>query len=189
MLLARNWWSLAIRGVIAILLGLLTFVWPGLTLSVVVLLFGAYALLDGIFNLAGAWRQSRMHERWGVLLLEGIAGVIAGLITFAWPGITALFLLLVIATWAVITGIMEIMAAIRLRKHIAGEFLLILSGLASILFGVLLYFFPLTGALVIAIWLGVYAVIFGVLLIALAFRLRRWHRISGASVAGTIPVT
>ncbi len=182
-LIAKNWWSLALRGLVAILLGILTFALPGITVSALVLLFGAYALVDGILNLAGAWRRSRLHERWGALLIEGLVGVIVAIITFAWPAITAFALVIVIATWAIVTGIFEITAAFRLRKHIAGEWLLALIGVVSILFGALLLAAPLTGALVIALWFGGYAVVFGILLLALAFRLRSWTKNSPLSAA------
>jgi uncharacterized membrane protein HdeD (DUF308 family) len=177
-LIAKNWWSLALRGLLGVVLGIVTFVWPGITLSALVFLFGVYALLDGIFNLAGAWQRARQHERWGSFLFEGVVGVLAGLVTIVWPAITALALVAIIAAWAMVTGIFEIAAAIRLRKHITGEWLLALSGLASVIFGVLLLVAPITGALVIALWFGAYALVFGALLIALAFRLRSWaHRI------------
>ena len=172
--LANNWWSLVIRGLVAIILGLLTFAWPGITLTALVLVFGAYALIDGIVNLAGVWRVSRAHERWWPLLIEGVAGVIAGLITFAWPAITALSLVFIIAAWAMVTGVLEIVAAVRLRKYISGEWLLGLAGVASVIFGILLAAAPLAGALVIALWFGIYAIIFGILEVILGFRLRTW---------------
>jgi uncharacterized membrane protein HdeD (DUF308 family) len=185
MLLAHNWWSLALRGVVGILIGILTFAWPGITLDVLVLMFGVYAFLDGVFNLAGAWRYSRAHERWGVLLLEGIIGIGAGVVTFAWPAITAFTLVILIAVWAIITGIFEIAAAFRLRRHIAGEWLLGLLGVVSIAFGVMIIAAPLAGALVLAIWFGAYALVFGVLLTALAFRLRHWNNLSAAGHPGS----
>lgn len=184
LVLASNWWSLIIRGVVAILLGILTLALPGITLGALVLLFGAYALIDGIVNIAGAWRASKAHERWGILVLEGVVGIAAAFATFAWPAITALVLVYVIATWAIVTGIFELMAAIRLRKHISGEWLLALAGIASVLFGILLIASPVAGALVIAIWIGVYALIFGAMLIGLGLRLRSWSRVAG----GTPPV-
>ncbi|MBV8550119.1 MAG: HdeD family acid-resistance protein [Acidobacteriaceae bacterium] len=183
LLLASNWWSLVIRGLVAILLGILALAWPGITLSALVLLFGAYALVDGVVNLAGAWRASKAHERWGVLVIEGVAGIVAGLVTFAWPAITALALIYVIAAWAVVTGILEIAAATKLRKHISGEWLLALSGVASIIFGILLMAYPLAGALVIAIWFGVYAIVFGAMLVGLGFRLRTWAKTIGGTSA------
>jgi uncharacterized membrane protein HdeD (DUF308 family) len=183
LVLANNWWSLAIRGVTAILLGILTLAWPGITVGALVILFGAYALIDGIVNIAGAWRASKAHERWGVLVIEGVVGVAAALVTFAWPAITAIVLVYVIAAWAIVTGIFEIAAAVRLRKHISGEWLLGLAGVASIVFGVLLMAAPLVGALVIAIWIGVYALIFGAMLVGLGLRLRAWSRGRGGATA------
>jgi uncharacterized membrane protein HdeD (DUF308 family) len=183
LVLAKNWWSLVIRGLIAILLGILTLAWPGITVGALVILFGAYALIDGIVNIAGAWRASQAHERWGVLVIEGVVGIAAALVTFAWPAITAIVLVYVIAAWAIVTGIFEIAAAVRLRKHISGEWLLGLAGVASIIFGVLLMAAPLVGALVIAIWIGVYALIFGAMLVGLGLRLRAWSRGSGGAAA------
>jgi uncharacterized membrane protein HdeD (DUF308 family) len=170
--LIRNWWSLVIRGLVAILFGLITFAWPGITLAALVLLYGAYALIDGIVSLIGVFRASRAHERWGALLFEGIAGIAAGLITFFWPAITAFVLVIIIASWAIVTGVLEIVAAIRLRKHVTNEWLLVLSGVLSVLLGVLFIAAPLAGALAIALWVGVYAVIFGGLLVGLGLRLR-----------------
>jgi uncharacterized membrane protein HdeD (DUF308 family) len=183
LLLAKNWWSLVVRGLVAILLGILTLAWPGITVGALVILFGAYALIDGILNIAGAWRASKAHERWGVLVIEGVVGIIAALVTFAWPAITAIVLVYVIAAWAIVTGIFEIAAAIKLRKHISGEWLLALAGVASIVFGVLLMSAPLVGALVIAIWIGVYELIFGGMLVGLGLRLRSWSSGRGGAAA------
>jgi uncharacterized membrane protein HdeD (DUF308 family) len=174
--LARNWWSLVIRGIAAIIFGILTFVWPGITVTALVFLFAGYALVDGVVSLAGAVRAAEAHDRWGALLLEGIVGIAAAIATILWPGITALSLVFVIAAWAIITGVAEIAAAVRLRKHIHGEWLLALAGILSILFGVLVVAMPIAGALVIAIWIGAYALVFGVTLVALGFRLRSWLR-------------
>ena len=174
LLLAHNWWSLAVRGVLAVLLGIVTFLWPGITLSALVLMFGVYAFLDGVLNLAGAWRRSQHHERWVAPLIEGVVGIMAGVVAFLSPGFTAVALVTVIAIWAIFTGILEIAAAFRLRRHIANEWLLGLMGVASVLFGVALFAAPITGALVLAVWFGVYALIFGIATLALAFRLRHW---------------
>jgi uncharacterized membrane protein HdeD (DUF308 family) len=182
LILAENWWSLVIRGAIGVLVGILTLFWPTITLQALVLLFGAYALLDGVFSLIGAWYASRAHERWGVLILEGIAGIVAAAITVLFPAITALALVLIVAAWAIVTGVLEIVAAIKLRRHIEGEWLLALAGVASIAFGVLVTIAPLAGALVIALWVGAYAFVTGVLMIILGFRLRSWakgHRETG----------
>ncbi len=170
--LARNWWALALRGLFGVLFGLAAFAWPGLTLAVLVVLFGSYVLVDGVFALVAAVRAAEAHERWWPFLLEGLAGVIGGLVTFMWPGITELVLLFLIAWWAIITGIFEIGAAIRLRKEMAGEWALGLSGLASVVFGLVLLFRPGAGALAVAWLIGTYALVFGLLLLVLAVRLR-----------------
>lgn len=175
--LARNWWIVALRGVLGIIFGILALIWPGITLSVLVLLFGAYALIDGIFSvIEGVVRATQRQERWWVLVLEGLLGVAAGIATLIWPGITALILLYLIAAWAIITGVLEVIAAIRLRKEIEGEFWLALSGIASILFGVVLFLFPGTGALAVVWMIGIYGLVFGVLTLILAFRLRSWGK-------------
>jgi uncharacterized membrane protein HdeD (DUF308 family) len=170
--LVRNWWSLVLRGILGIVLGLITFAWPGITLAGIVMLFGAYALIDGIFSIAGAVRAMQAHERWGVLVFEGIVGIGAAIVTIAWPAITAIALVYVIGAWALVTGAFEIAAAVRLRKYITGEWLLVLSGIASMVFGFLMLLVPVAGALVIALWFGAYALVTGVILIALGVRLR-----------------
>jgi len=171
--LARNWWALAIRGLVAILFGLLTFFVPGITLVTLVLLFGAYALVDGVFNVFAFFRAAGHHfPGRGAFLVEGIIGILAGILTFAWPAITAIALLYLIAFWAIFTGIFEIIASIRLRKAIQNEWLLLLMGALSVLFGVMILFAPGIGALAIVLWIGAYALVFGVILLALAFRLR-----------------
>jgi uncharacterized membrane protein HdeD (DUF308 family) len=167
--LAANWWALALRGLVAILFGLLTFLVPGITLVTLVLLFGAYALFDGIFNVIAFFRVGSRH--WA-LLIEGVIGTIAGILTFAWPSITAIVLLYLIAFWAILTGIFEIVAGVLLRKAITNEWLLLLMGVLSLLFGSLILFAPGAGALAIVLWIGAYALVFGVVLLALAFRLR-----------------
>jgi uncharacterized membrane protein HdeD (DUF308 family) len=175
-LLARNWWALALRGVAAILFALLAFALPGITLAVLVVLFGAYALIDGIFAIVSAIRALQGHRPWGSFLIEGAVGVIIGLVTFFVPGVTLAFLIALVAVWAVVTGVFEIAAAVRLRRHVPGEWLLILTGVLSVIFGVLIFIAPIAGALVIVWWLGAYALLFGILLLVLAFRLRGLHR-------------
>jgi uncharacterized membrane protein HdeD (DUF308 family) len=179
-ILARNWWALFLRGVVAVLFGILTFIWPGLSLAVLVLLFGAYVLVDGLFAIVAAMKAPARNKRWWVLLIEGIVGVIIGVLTFFWPAMTALALLYFIALWALITGVLEIGAAIRLRKSISNEWLLVISGFLSILFGLALVIVPVAGALAVVWLIGVYAIVFGVLIIALSFRLRKW----GETAAG-----
>jgi uncharacterized membrane protein HdeD (DUF308 family) len=167
--LAKNWWALALRGAAAVLFGLLTFFLPGITLVTLVLLFGAYALVDGLFNVVAFFKVASHH--WA-LLIEGVIGIIAGVLTFAWPSITAITLLYLIAFWAIFTGVFEIVAGIRLRRVIANEWLLLVMGLLSALFGLLILFSPGAGALAIVLWIAVYAVMFGIVMLALAFRLR-----------------
>lgn len=174
--LARNWWALALRGLVAVLFGLATFVWPELSLAVLVALFGAYSLVDGILAVVAAVRAAGRDTRWWALLLEGALGIGAGIVTFVWPAITTLVLLLLIAVWAIATGVLEIIAAIRLRREITGEWLLALSGVASVLFGLILALRPGEGALVVSWIIGAYAIFFGVVVLALAFRLRSWQR-------------
>src|SRR5918998_4046388 len=171
--LSRNWWALALRGLAAIIFGILAFVWPGITLWALILLFGAYMLVDGVFAIVAAVRVAGEAARWWLLLVEGILGVLAGIIAFVWPGLTALALLYFVAAWATVTGIFEIVGAIRLRREIEGEWALILSGALSVLFGVLLVVLGPGVGLLSLVWLiGVYAVAFGVLLLILAFRVR-----------------
>lgn len=169
--LSRNWWAVSLRGLAGILFGIITFFAPGISLAALVLLFGAYALVDGVLAIVSAVRR-RGADRWWLLLLEGLVGIAAGVLTFLLPAITALALLYVIAAWALVTGAFEIAAAIRLRKVITGEWLLVLSGILSIALGVLLVLYPGPGALAVVIWIGAYAFVFGALLFALGLRLR-----------------
>jgi uncharacterized membrane protein HdeD (DUF308 family) len=180
-----NWWLLALRGLVAVLFGVLAFVWPGATLITLVWLFGAFALVNGLLSLVLAAKAPKGYPRLGSLILGGLLGILAGLLTFVMPGITALGLLMLIAVWAIVTGIMEVVAAIRLRKIIANEWLLILAGIASIAFGVILFLQPAAGALALIWWIGAWALIFGILLIVLAFRMRNWK---GFVAVGTAPL-
>lgn len=173
--LAARWWLLVIRGVAAISFGILSILVPEISLFAMVLLFGAFAIVDGIANLMLAARGGPAR-RWGWLVLAGVVSIAAGLLTWIWPGITALFLLGVIAFWAVFTGVAEIAAAIRLRKQITGEWLLVASGLLSVLFGLVMIVFPGAGALAMVWMIGIYAIVFGGLLIGLGMELRRWGR-------------
>jgi uncharacterized membrane protein HdeD (DUF308 family) len=162
-----------LRGLAAIVFGVLAFVWPGITLWVLVLLFGAYMLVDGIFAIVAAVRAAGREARWWLLLIEGVLGVLAGLVAAFWPGLTALALLYFIAAWAIVSGILEIVGAIRLRQEIEGEWVLGVSGALSVLFGVLLAVIPAPAGLLSLVWLiGAYALAFGVLLLVLAFRVR-----------------
>ncbi len=170
--LARNWWALLVRGIAAILFGILAFALPGTTLFVLVMLFGAYALVDGVFALVAAVRAAEAHTRFWPLGVEGIVGSVIGLATFFYPGITAIALLFLIAAWAVLTGILEIAAALQLRRELAGEIWLVVSGVLSIAFGILIVAFPGGGVLAVLWILAVYAILFGAALVALGLRLR-----------------
>ena len=175
-LLAKNWWLLAVRGVAAILFGIATFIWPQVTLQVVVFLFGAYALVDGVASIVAAVRGDPGTRGHGLLIaLIGIISVIAGVGSFVYPNVTALALLYVIAVWALIFGIAQIYAAYRLRKEIEDEVLLAIAGLASVAFGVLLIAFPGSGILSLLTLVAIWSIIFGVVMLVLAFRLRGLH--------------
>jgi uncharacterized membrane protein HdeD (DUF308 family) len=168
---SSSWWSLVLRGIAAIAFGVLAFIWPNITLTALVFLWGAYALVDGVFAIAAGIKSHGEYKRWWLLLLEGILSVIAGFVAFVIPGITALVLLILIASWAIVTGVFEIVAAIQMRKYITGEWLLALAGVASIIFGLALFFNPVAGALAVVWLIGAYAIVFGALLIALGIRL------------------
>ncbi len=171
-LISKYWWAFVLRGVISIIFGILAYTWPGMTLTILIFLFGAYSLIDGIFALIGAIAGKQHSDRWWVLLLEGIVGIAIGIMAFLAPGITTLALLMYIAFWALLTGLLEIIAAVRLRKEIEGEWWMILSGVASIIFAVLLFLYPSSGALAMVWIIAAYAILFGVFLIMLGFKLR-----------------
>jgi uncharacterized membrane protein HdeD (DUF308 family) len=170
--LQRGWRFLVLRGVCAVIFGILAFVWPGATLAALVILFGAYALVNGGLTLALAFRAPQGTPGKGMLILLGLLGVAAGILTFIYPGITALSLLAVIAWWAILTGIFEIAVAVKLRQQLTNEWLLILSGVLSVAFGVLLIARPGAGALSVIWLIGAYALLFGIMLLALAVRLK-----------------
>jgi uncharacterized membrane protein HdeD (DUF308 family) len=170
--LQRGWWLLVLRGVCAVLFGVLTFVWPSITLFTLVLLFGAYALVNGIFTLGVASKAAKGMPGKGTLVLLGLLGVAAGVLTFFYPAITALSLLVLIAWWAIVTGVFEIAAAVRLRKQLSNEWLAIFGGALSVVFGVLLFAMPSAGALSIIWLIGAYAILFGILLLMLAMRIK-----------------
>lgn len=174
--LGRNWWLLLLRGLVAIVFALLTWAQPGVSLAALVLVFGIYVLADGLLGVWSAIAKRRDNRHWWLLLLWGVVGIVVGVMTFIMPGITGLVLLMYIAAWAVITGVLQIVAAIRLRKEIKGEWLMILSGLVSVAFGVLLFLQPGAGALAVAWIIAAYAFIFGVLMVLLAFKVRKLGR-------------
>ena len=175
--LAENWWLLLLRGLAAVAFGVIAFFWPGITLLALTYLWGAYALADGIFSLwaAIAGQGSEASSRWW-LALSGIVSLLAAAVAFFWPGITALVLLMFIAAWAIIIGVLQIYAAIQLRKVIEHEWWLIISGLLSIAFGVAMFAWPGAGALAVIWTIACYAILFGCLLIGLAFRLKKYKR-------------
>jgi uncharacterized membrane protein HdeD (DUF308 family) len=180
-MLARNWWVVAIRGLAGIAFGILAFALPGLTIATLVLLFGAFALVDGGAALIAAIRgdPGTLGHRWFMVLI-GAAGVTAGIVTWIDPGITAIALLYAIATWAIIVGIVQVVAAVHLRRQLIGEIWLLLGGVASILFGVILLVEPDTGLLALVWLLGAYGIFFGVTHLALAFRLRGFNSRPGS---------
>jgi uncharacterized membrane protein HdeD (DUF308 family) len=170
--LAKNWWLLLLRGIAAIVFGLLAFAWPGLTLLTLILFYGAFALVDGVLAIIAAITGGSAAPRWW-LAIVGLLGLAAGLLTFLMPGLTAVVLLLFIAGWAIATGVFQIIGAIKLRKEIDNEWLLILCGVISVLFGVCMMLAPGAGALALVWVIGAYSVVIGALFVALAFRLRK----------------
>jgi uncharacterized membrane protein HdeD (DUF308 family) len=166
-LMAQHWWVVLLRGIVAILFGLMAFAWPGLTIAVLVLFWGAYALVDGIFAVVAGIRS-----KWGSVIFLGLLGIAAGLVTLFWPAITAIALLYVIAFWALFVGMLQIVAAVRLRREIQGEWLWILSGILMVILGALLVVHPGAGALSVIWMIASFAVVWGILLIALSFRLK-----------------
>jgi uncharacterized membrane protein HdeD (DUF308 family) len=168
-----NWWLVALRGLFAVIFGILALALPAITLLALVILFGAYALADGILALIAGYKMRDSGKPVWPMVVIGILGVAAGVLTLMWPGITALVLLAFIAAWALVTGVFQIVAAIRLRKEIQHEWLLILSGVLSVLFGVAMLISPGAGALAVIWIIGAYAIVFGVMLLILGFNLRK----------------
>jgi uncharacterized membrane protein HdeD (DUF308 family) len=180
--LTDHWWLFLIRGIAAIIFGILAFAWPGVTLVVLVLFFGAFALVDGIASLIAAITgRGATAPRWWLAII-GLVGIAAGLLTFFWPAVTAVLLLYFIAGWAIAMGVFQIIGAIQLRKEIDNEWLLILSGVVSVLFGILLLAVPGTGLLALIWLIAIDAIIFGVLVIGFGLRLRK-HKTAAATVA------
>jgi len=179
-----NWWLLALRGLIAALFGILAFMWPGATLLTLVWLFGAFALVSGVLSLALAAKTPKGYPKVGSLILSGLLGILAGLFSLVMPGITALGLLILIAAWAIVTGVMELVAAVRLRKIITNEWLLVLAGIASVAFGIILLLQPAAGALALVWLIAAWAVVFGILLMIVAFRMRNWKGVIAVQTAG-----
>ena len=170
--LSRNWWHFAVRGVLAIVFGVLALAWPEAAKTALVLLFGAFVLANGLFTVVTGVQSREYFKQWWALVLEGLTGIVIAVLMFIWPGIAGQALLYVIAAWAILTGIFEIMAAIELRNVIVGESVLTLYGLLSIVFGVLLFMFPSAGATGIVWAIGFFAIFGGIMEIVFAFRLR-----------------
>jgi uncharacterized membrane protein HdeD (DUF308 family) len=171
--LGRLWWLVLLRGIAAIAFGVLALVWPGVTLITLTLFWGAYAFIDGVTALWSGWQAKDGGKPWWQFVLIGLLGIAAGVFTFLSPAFTAIALLTLIAAWAIVTGVFEILAAIRLRKEIDNEWLLILSGLLSVAFGVLMIARPGAGALAVLWLISAFSIAFGVLLVGLAFSLKK----------------
>ena len=184
--LARNWWLIALRGVLGVVFGIIALAVPVATILALVLLFSAYMLVDGIFTIYAAVQAGRAGESWGLLVFQGIASLAVGVIAFLWPGITVLAFVLLIAAWSIVSGCVMLAAAYHTEN---GRWWLIVGGAAALLFGVMMIAAPLAGAVVLTWWLGAYALVFGVALIILAFQLRARYNDRRTNVAGARPVT
>ena len=165
--MAEHWWVVLLRGVLAILFGVLAYTWPGLTALILVTIWGAYALIDGIVGVVAGIRG-----KWGSLVVLGVIGIAAGIVAFLWPGLTAITLLWVIAFWAIVAGVLQISAAIRLRKEVQGEWLWILSGILTVALGVLFFMYPGAGILSVTWLVAALAIVWGILLVMLSFKLK-----------------
>jgi len=174
-IMTRYWWVLVLRGILAITLGILAFRWPGVTLQAFLIYFGAYALVDGSFSIFNAIAGRGEEDDWWIMLLGGVAGVIVGIVTFRAPVLAAAGLLLYVAAWALAKGVLEIVAAIRLRKVIQGEFWLALAGVTSVVFAFVIMAYPVAGVLSLLWVIATYAIVFGVLMVILGFRVRSAH--------------
>jgi uncharacterized membrane protein HdeD (DUF308 family) len=179
-LLARNWWAIALRGLAGIVFGLIALFVPGAVLLTLALLFAAYLLVDGVLGIIAAVRAASHHERWRLLLAEGVVNIVVGVIAAMFPAAAVLGFVLLVAAWALITGVLMVVAAFRL--HIShGRWWLVFAGIVSVIWGVLLVVAPMMGAVVLTWWLGAYAIIFGVMLLMVGFRLRRQHGSGGTA--------
>jgi uncharacterized membrane protein HdeD (DUF308 family) len=187
--MVRHWWALVLRGVIAVIFGVVLIAQPGIALATLVLLAGIYMFADGLFAIVGSLAHREHYQHWWLALVEGVIGVIAGVVAFLYPALTALTLVYIIGFWSVLTGVLEIGAAIRLRAVIANEWLLAVSGILSILFGLFIIIFPGAGALSILWLIAGYALIFGVLMIMLGLWLRTWRPPSSSPTSGNTPTS
>ena len=180
MLLAKNWWVFLLRGILALAFGTAALFFPATAFLSLVLVFGAFSLVDGVFAIVSAFTSNAKSENWWWLIIEGVFGILIGVLTIVQPAAMGEAWLILIAAWAIVTGIFEIITAIRIRKLIEGELWLILGGLVSIAFGVLILVYPMSGAFAIGVLIGAYAILFGIMFIALALRLRK-HRSHAAA--------
>ncbi|MGW0805673.1 HdeD family acid-resistance protein [Nonomuraea sp. NPDC002799] len=169
--ISRSWWPLLVRGVAAIIFGILALLWPGITVLVLVICFGAYALVSGVFELIAGFRHGVRSRAW--LIISGIVSILAGIVAFVWPGITSLALLYIVAFWAIIAGVSEIVAGIHLRKVIDTEWMLIVGGVLSVIFGVLLLVWPGAGLLSLAWLVAVFAILYGIAMVVLSFQVKK----------------
>jgi uncharacterized membrane protein HdeD (DUF308 family) len=179
-LVSRIWWTLALSGVLAVIFGLVALFRPGKTLLGLVYVYGAFAVLTGLVQIVAAVRAGEDHRRWGWLGLSGIVGVAAGLVSFVWPGITALALVFLIAAWAIISGVAQIAFALQWPDTLAHPWLVSLSGLLSVVFGILLVIWPRSGALALTWLLGIYAILYGATLLYYGYRLQALRHEVGA---------
>ena len=180
MLLARNWWAFLLRGILALVFGIVALFFPASAFMSLVLVFGAFALVDGVFAIISAFTANAKSENWWWIIVEGAFGILIGVLTIIQPAAMGEAWLVLIAVWALVTGILEIITAIRIRKEIEGELWLILGGLASVAFGVLVLVYPAYGPFAVGVILGAYAILFGIMFIGLALRLRK-HRSHAAA--------
>jgi uncharacterized membrane protein HdeD (DUF308 family) len=169
--LCRNWWAIFLRGALGVLFGVIAIGLPGATMLSLVLLFAAYMLVDGVLAIVASVRAARRHNRWGILAIEGVVDILTGVIAFAWPGLTVVVFVLLVGAWATLSGALMLAAAFRLSSD-HGRWWLALGGIASLVYGILLFIAPMIGALVLTWWIGAYAMVFGVALIMLSLRLR-----------------
>jgi uncharacterized membrane protein HdeD (DUF308 family) len=176
-LLASHWWIFLIRGILALALGIAMPLFPGAAIVALAILFGAYAFVDGVVAITAAVRMNHADANWRWLLIEGLIGIAAGIVTFLWPGITALWLVYVFASWAILTGVLSVATAIRLRDVIANEWLMILLGVLSVAAGIVIFFVPVAGVFAIVWTISIYAILAGVVFLGLAFRLRALRKL------------
>jgi uncharacterized membrane protein HdeD (DUF308 family) len=184
-MLAKNWWLFLLRGIFGIVFGLLAFLFPGPTMLSLVLLFSAYMLVDGLVGIISAVRAMRRKDQWGLLIFEGLLNIAVGVAAFIWPGLTVLAFVFMVAFWAIVSGALMMAAGFRLKLD-HGRWWMVLGGLLSLAYGALLVAMPLIGAVVLTWWMGAYAMVFGIALVVLSFKLRaRQTEQTGTSTVAT----